>query len=118
VSNYRWHMASSSRGPSPHFHTTFAETFLIEDGEVEYYDGGVWRTLRRGDLAHAARGAAHGLRKVSAQPATILMILTPGVPREDYFARVATADEPDIERLHEIHDNHFVNDDSLNGQDS
>ncbi|NYG60710.1 quercetin dioxygenase-like cupin family protein [Nocardioides daedukensis] len=118
VSIYRWHMAPSSTGPSPHFHRTFAETFLIEEGEVEYYDAGVWRSLRRGDLAHAAQGATHGLRKVNDQPATILMILTPGVPREEYFAQIAIADRRDVARLHEIHDNHFVDDDSLNGKDS
>ncbi|MER5847723.1 hypothetical protein ABT126_11840 [Streptomyces sp. NPDC002012] len=39
-------------------------------------------------------------------------------PREESFARIAAADERDAEHLHEIHDNHFVKEDSLNGQDS
>ena len=37
---------------------------------------------------------------------------------EEYLAQITTADERDVEHLHEIHDNHFVNDDSLNGRDS
>src|SRR3546814_14886171 len=69
VSIYRWHMAPSSTGPSPHFHRTFAETFLIEEGEVEYHAPGIWRSLRRGDPAHAPPGATPGPRQVNPPPA-------------------------------------------------
>ena len=110
LSLYRWRMAPSSRGPAPHFHTTFSETFVVEEGQVDYFDGTAWRTLRPGDTAFSARGAVHGLRKQRAAPATLLMALSPGVPREDYFAQLASADEGDMERLHELHDNHFVGD--------
>lgn len=108
VSIYRWRMASSSRGPSPHFHTTFSETFIVEEGDVDYFDGRAWRRLRPGDTAHAAAGDVHALRKEHAQPATLLMALSPGVPREEYFAQLATVNERDLNRLHEAHDNHFI----------
>ncbi|NUW46840.1 cupin domain-containing protein [Nonomuraea rhodomycinica] len=111
VSIYRWRMSPSSRGPAPHFHTTFSETFVVEDGEVDYFDGRVWCTLRPGDTAHAARGEVHALRKQRAEPATLLMALSPGVPREEYFARLATVNERDQSRFHQAHDNHFVDDD-------
>ncbi|MEU6847863.1 cupin domain-containing protein [Streptomyces sp. NPDC046716] len=110
VSLYRWRMAPSSRGPSPHFHTTFGETFVVEEGEIDYFDGRTWRTLRPGDTAHAAAGDVHALRKEHAGTATLLMALAPGVRREEYFAELATADESDLGRLHEAHDNHFVDD--------
>ncbi|GAA3011874.1 hypothetical protein JCM13580A_63020 [Streptomyces drozdowiczii] len=108
VSIYRWRMSASSRGPAPHFHTTFSETFIVEEGEVDYFDGQAWRTLRPGDTAHAPMGAVHALRKERAEPATLLMALSPGVPREDYFAQLATINERELSRLHEDHDNHFV----------
>ncbi|MFB4291925.1 cupin domain-containing protein [Nonomuraea sp. ATR24] len=108
VSLYRWRMSPSSRGPSPHFHTTFSETFVVEEGEVGYFDGRAWRTLRAGDTAHAAAGAVHAIRKDRPEPATLLMALSPGVPREEYFARLATVTERDQGRLHEAHDNHFA----------
>lgn len=109
LSLYRWRMAASSRGPAtPHFHTTFSETFIVEEGEVEYFDGRTWRTLRAGDTAHAAAGGVHALRKERNEPAVLLMALSPGVPREEYFVQLATADERDLDRLHEVHDNHFV----------
>ncbi|GLW75080.1 cupin [Kitasatospora phosalacinea] len=108
VSVYRWRMAPSGRGPDPHFHTTFGETFVVEQGEVAHFDGRSWRTLRPGDTAHAAAGGVHALRKENAGPAVLLMVLTPGVPREEYFAQLATADEQDLDRLHRDHDNHFV----------
>ncbi|WP_338704013.1 cupin domain-containing protein (plasmid) [Streptomyces sp. Q6] len=110
VSIYRWHMAPASRGPAPHFHTTFSETFIVEEGEIDYFDGQFWRTLRRGDTAHAAAGDVHALRKQLAEPAVLLMVLSPGVPREEYFAQLATVDERDLGRFHEAHDNHFVDD--------
>ncbi|MEV0233954.1 cupin domain-containing protein [Nonomuraea sp. NPDC050786] len=110
VSIYRWRMSPSSRGPAPHFHTTFSETFIVEEGEVDYFDGRTWRTLRPGDTAHAAMGDVHALRKERAEPATLLMALSPGVPREEYFAQLATVNERDLSRLHEAHDNHFVDD--------
>ncbi|MFI6947181.1 cupin domain-containing protein [Streptomyces sp. NPDC050422] len=111
VSIYRWRMSPSSRGPAPHFHTTFGETFIVEEGEVDHFDGRAWRTLRPGDTAHAAVGDVHALRKVRAEPATLLMALSPGVPREEYFAQLATVDERDLSRLHADHDNHFTDDD-------
>ncbi|MFF4082626.1 cupin domain-containing protein [Streptomyces sp. NPDC001777] len=110
VSIYRWRMSPSSRGPAPHFHTTFSETFIVEEGEVDYFDGQAWRTLLPGDTAHAAAGDVHALRKEGAEPATFLMALSPGVPREEYFAQLATVNERDLNRLHEVHDNHFVDD--------
>lgn len=120
LSLYRWRLAPTSRGPAPHFHTTFGETFVVEDGEIDYFDGSAWRTLRAGDTAHSPRGTVHGLHKERDEPATLLMVLSPGVRREDYFARLATlqhdtvreADtETDMDRLHEAHDNHFVDED-------
>ncbi|MGW4468419.1 cupin domain-containing protein [Nonomuraea sp. NPDC004354] len=110
VSIYRWRMSPSSRGPVPHFHTTFSETFIVEEGEVDYFDGRAWRTLLPGDTAHAAMGDVHALRKERADPATLLMALSPGVPREEYFAQLATVTDRDLSRLHEAHDNHFVDD--------
>ena len=111
LSLYRWRLAPSSRGPAPHFHTTFSETFVVEEGQVDFFDGATWRTLRPGDTAFSARGSVHGLRKGRDEPATVLMVLAPGVRREDYFAQLATAQEADMARLHEQHDNHFVDDD-------
>ncbi|MFJ3405085.1 cupin domain-containing protein [Promicromonospora sp. NPDC090134] len=112
LSLYRWRLAPTSRGPAPHFHTTFGETFVVEEGEIDYFDGTAWRTLRPGDTAHSPRGTVHGLRKERDEPATLLMVLAPGVPREDYFAQLATAQEADMDRLHEAHDNHFADEDA------
>ncbi len=108
VSIYPWRMSPSSRGPAPHFHTTFSETFIVEGGEVDYFDGQGWQTLLPGDTAYAAVGDVHALREERAEPATLLMALSPGVPREEYFARLATVNERDLNLLHEAHDNHFV----------
>jgi hypothetical protein len=41
---------------------------------------------------------------------TLLMAFSPGGPREEYFAQVATVNERDLSRLHAAHDNHLVDD--------
>lgn len=110
VSVYRWRMSASTRGPSPHVHDTFAETFVVEEGSVDYLDGSTWRTLGEGDVVHAPAGGVHALRRGGAGPATVLMVLTPGIAREDYFARLATAAEHEVPALHREHDNHLVPD--------
>ena len=83
---------------------------ILEEGELDYFDGRSWRTLLTGDVAHATARDVHALRKERAEPATVLMVLSPGVPREEYFAQLGSVDEQDVERLHEVHDNHFVAD--------
>lgn len=108
VSIYRWRMSASSQGPAPHLHSTFSETFILEEGAVDYFDGQAWRTLLPGHAAHAATGAVHALQKERPEPATLLMVLSPGVPREEYFAQLASSNEQDLGRRHEVHDNHFV----------
>lgn len=108
VSVYRWRMSAASGGPSPHFHTTFAETFVVEAGAVEFLDGGTWRTLRAGDVAHAPAGGVHVVRRAGDGPVTLLMVCTPGAAREDYFSRLATVTDDGLADLHREHDNHHV----------
>jgi len=45
------------------------------------------------------QGGVHGFRNESGEPATMLILFTPGAPREDYFERVGTVkDMADAER--------------------
>ena len=90
---YRWTFGPDESGPEPHFHRAITESFYVLSGEVELYDGTGWKTGRPGDFffvpfggLHAFRGGGHG---------SMLLLFTPGAPREDYFETLAgLADHP------------------------
>lgn len=101
-------MSPASRGPDPHFHQTFAETFCVEEGAVDIFADGAWHRVTAGGRVHARAGDVHAVKKHNDEAASLLMVLTPGVPREDYFTELVACAEDDLEALHATHDNHFV----------
>lgn len=111
---YRWEMGPQPGGPPGHFHRTITESFYVLSGEVRLYDGDSWRTGRPGDFLFIPPGGIHGFRNESGEPATMLILFTPGAPREDYFetlAEVAAGRQLTEEERVEFflrHDNHWV----------
>ena len=85
----RWDMTAQSGGPSPHFHRSFAETFYILSGSVRLYDGVNWHDAAPGDLLHVPAGGVHAFTNSSGAAASMLMLLSPGARREEYFAELA-----------------------------
>lgn len=112
---YRWNMGAGPSGPAPHYHRTMSESFFVIDGTVCLYDGQGWRDATAGDFLYVPPGGVHGFRNESGSPASMLILFTPGAPREDYFEgladvalgkRTMTAEEYQAFCLE--HDNHFV----------
>ena len=80
-------MPPGGKGPDPHLHRTFSESFHVLEGVLAVLAGREWTTASAGDLVHVPRSGVHGFR--SAGPdvgARFLILFTPGIPREDYFA--------------------------------
>jgi quercetin dioxygenase-like cupin family protein len=75
---------SPGTGIETHFHRTFAESFFVLSGDVDFWTGERWLPGGSGDLFHVPRGGWHGLRNASTEDAELLVISTPGVPRERY----------------------------------
>jgi len=89
---YRWDMAAvapEGGTPSGHYHRTFSESFYILDGTVSLYDGRQWRDGTAGDFLHVPPGGIHGFRNNSGAAASMLVLFTPGAPREGYFEALA-----------------------------
>ena len=86
---YRWEMGASPSGPPGHFHRTISESFYVLSGEIRLFDGDSWRTGTPGDFLYVPPGGIHGFRNESGAPATMLILFTPGAPREDYFETLA-----------------------------
>lgn len=82
---YRWNFGTGRAGPDPHFHRTISESFFILGGTVRIHDGGDWRDTHAGDFAHVPPGGIHGFRNESGERASMLLMFTPGAPREEYF---------------------------------
>jgi mannose-6-phosphate isomerase-like protein (cupin superfamily) len=87
---YRWEMGPGRGGPDPHFHRSITESFYVLSGTIRLHDGTDWVDGRPGDFLYVPQGGVHGFRNESGEPASMLILFTPGAPREDYFERVAT----------------------------
>lgn len=108
---YRWNFGSDESGPDPHFHRSITESFYVLSGEVSLYDGAGWKTGSPGDFFFVPEGGLHGFR--GANHSSMLLMFSPGAPREDYFETLAElAENPmtEEERLEFMlrHDTHWV----------
>ena len=88
---YRWDMGRRPSGPAPHFHRSITESFYVLSGTVRLHDGRQWLDAGPGDFLHVPIGGVHGFRNESGEPASMLLLFTPGAPREDYFETLADA---------------------------
>jgi mannose-6-phosphate isomerase-like protein (cupin superfamily) len=111
---YRWDMGAAPSGPDPHFHRSITESFYVLTGTVRLFDGDRWLAAGPGDFLHVPIGGVHGFRNESGEPASMLLLFTPGAPREEYFEVLADtarrAAMTDDERLDFFlrHDNHWL----------
>jgi len=111
---YRWNFGEGETGPDPHFHRTITESFYILSGTVRLYNGQEWIKATAGDFLHVPQGGIHGFKNVPGEPASMLLLFTPGAPREAYFETLAeladgrrlTAQER--AEFYLRHDNHWV----------
>jgi quercetin dioxygenase-like cupin family protein len=106
---YRWTFGPEQSGPDPHFHRAITESFYVLAGEVQLFDGTGWRTGRPGDFMFVPEGGLHGFR--GADHASMLLMFTPGAPREDYFETLAAAAEMSPQERAEFmirHDTYWV----------
>ncbi len=86
---YRWDFGPDVSGPDAHFHKAVSESFFILSGTVRLYDGDTWVDATSGDFLHVPQGGIHGFRNESGEPASMLLLFTPGAPRERYFETLA-----------------------------
>ncbi|MFG2480310.1 cupin domain-containing protein [Streptomyces fagopyri] len=108
---YRVQMGPHAGGPGTHFHKTISESFFVLDGTVRLFDGAQWIDARKGDFLHVPQGGLHAFRNDSDSSADMLLLFTPGAPREEYFEKLSLlADATDEERAGFLlkHDSYFV----------
>ncbi|MCF6472060.1 cupin domain-containing protein [Nonomuraea sp. MG754425] len=90
---YRWEMGPKPGGPGAHFHRTMTESFYVLSGTIRLFNGEKWAEGRPGDFLFVPEGGVHAFRNESGEPATMLILFTPGAPREAYFEELAAIAE-------------------------
>ncbi|WP_086693792.1 cupin domain-containing protein [Streptomyces recifensis] len=86
---YKIDMGPKAMGATEHFHRTISESFYVLSGEVRLYNGEHWVTGGEGDFLHVPAGGLHAFHNDSDDPVSLLLLFTPGAPREEYFEKVA-----------------------------
>lgn len=98
-------------GTGTHFHKTISESFFVTEGTVSLFDGERWVDGTKGDFLYIPPGGLHAFYNQSDEPASFLMLFTPGAPREGYFEGVAAAaslNEAERQRFFVEHDSYFT----------
>ncbi|MET7641121.1 cupin domain-containing protein [Streptomyces sp. NPDC005438] len=120
---YKVELGARSAGAKTHFHKAMSESFYVLSGELELYNGEKWVTGRAGDFLYVPVGGLHAFRNVTDEPMSMLMLFSPGAPREEYFERVgemARQGGEDLRQFRIRHDSYFVEDfveDTESGQE-
>lgn len=111
---YRWNMAPGPGGPALHFHRTFSESFFILTGTVTLGDGAKELRASPGDYLHVPPGGLHSFRNDTDDPASMLLLFSPGAPREQYFEGLLELAEgkqltpAELDAFFVAHDNLYV----------
>ena len=85
---FRYDLPPGPGGASPHVHRTFSESFYVLEGMFDFYDGTGWEPLGTGDFLYVPRSGVHAFRNGGTVGASMLILFTPGLPREQYFTEL------------------------------
>ncbi|GAA4977591.1 MULTISPECIES: cupin domain-containing protein [Streptomyces] len=113
LSTQRVTLTAGADGAAPHWHDNSAEMFFLLDGAAEVLSGDEVLTAGPGDLVVVPPGKPHAFAAVPGADADLLIVLTPGVERFEYFRhlqRIALgeATRESLLEVQELYDNHFL----------
>ena len=84
-------------GANPHHHASSAELFYVLSGTAQLLAGDRLLLAAEGDLAVVPPGLPHAFAAAGASDTDLLIVITPGIERFEYFrhlARIATGQQP------------------------
>ena len=97
LSAQRVTLQGGADGAKPHHHTSSAELFYVLSGSVQLLAGDRILLASEGDLAVVPPELPHAFAAATASDADLLIVITPGIERFEYFrhlARIATGQQP------------------------
>jgi mannose-6-phosphate isomerase-like protein (cupin superfamily) len=111
---YRWDARPHTPGPNAHFHKTMSESFFVLSGTLRLFNGERWIDATAGDFLYVPEGGVHAFHNESDSPASMLLLFSPGAPREAYFEALAEKaagrqfSDEEWRNLCIHHDNYFI----------
>ncbi|MBT2387676.1 cupin domain-containing protein [Streptomyces sp. ISL-11] len=113
LSCHRVTLAEGADGANPHYHTKSAELFYVIEGSAQLLAGEEVVTAHTGDLVVVPPGMPHAFAAAPGAGADLLIVITPGVERFDYFRlldrlRNGEATVEDLLASQELFDSHFL----------
>ena len=97
LSTQRVTLVGGADRADPHHHATSAELFYVLSGSVQLLAGDRLLVASEGDLVLVPPGLPHAFAAAQASDADLLIVITPGVERFEYFrhlTRIATGRQP------------------------
>lgn len=100
-------------GAAPHFHKKSHELFYVVEGEVQILSGDDIMTVGAGGVVVVPKFTVHAFGAAPDSAAKLLIVLTPGVERFEYFRLLAKIESglatvQDLMDSQDLYDNHFV----------
>ncbi|MHC3474101.1 cupin domain-containing protein [Streptomyces sp. 7R007] len=113
LSTVRVTLAEGADGARPHTHHHSAEMFYLLDGALDVLSGEDVVTVGPGDLIVVPPDRPHAFAAVPGAPADLLIVITPGVERFEYFRhlqriRLGEVAPESLLDVQELYDNHFL----------
>lgn len=90
-------------GAKAHYHAKSTEVFYVLDGVAEFILGDEPTRASRGDLVVVPPGLPHAFGAAPGHPADLLVLLTPGVERFDYFRQLAGVKHGEAAETYDVH---------------
>ncbi|MFJ8863668.1 cupin domain-containing protein [Streptomyces sp. NPDC102451] len=113
LSTQRVTLTEGADGAGPHRHANSAELFYLLDGTAQLLSGDQVVTAGRGDLVVVPPNVPHAFAAAPGENADILIVITPGVERFEYFRhleRIAYGKVPpeSLLEVQELYDTYFL----------
>ncbi|WP_327710519.1 cupin domain-containing protein [Streptomyces sp. NBC_00464] len=113
LSTQRVTLADGADGARPHRHDNSAEMFYMLDGAAQFLSGDEVVTAEPGDLVVVPPGLPHAFAAAPGCDADILIVITPGVERFEYFRhlkRIALGEvtPESLLEVQELYDTYFL----------
>ncbi|MFE4798752.1 cupin domain-containing protein [Streptomyces sp. NPDC056708] len=112
LSSMRVTLGKGANGARPHHHGKSAEMFYVLDGTAQLLSGEQVVTEERGDLVVVPPGTQHAFAAAPGEIADMLVIITPGVERFEYFRhleriRCSKVPPESLLEVQELYDSYF-----------
>ena len=109
----RLRLEAGAAGAKPHYHARSSEAFYVLEGRLSMVVDGEPLTVDKGGYVVIPPGVAHSFGASADAVADVLITLTPGVERFDYFRLLpkilrGEADPGALDEVPERYDVHFV----------